>query len=317
MYLLLGLSSILAVLFGGYLTLGITRHVSDWSQRRTLQLSVLLMPTILLGLGICSLGASSWNTLPGIGLLLGMGVIAFGALGMGTIRLLLMAWVVTRRAVLICSELQALANGMAGQLDTIRPRVRLYVYDQPLALTYGLWKPTVLLSTWMVEHLDRRELEAVVVHELEHVARRDYLVTWLAMVLRDAFFYLPTSWVAYRQLQREKELACDDLAIAVTHRPLALASALTKVWLHAVDTPRLVELSAAQTLAEVGASINGRIERLLAISESMKSTQCSREVARHANRSPLIVLIAVQGANLFALLALMSCSSIVLIERLF
>ncbi len=34
MYLLLGLSSILAVLFGGYLTLGITRHISDWSQRR-------------------------------------------------------------------------------------------------------------------------------------------------------------------------------------------------------------------------------------------------------------------------------------------
>jgi beta-lactamase regulating signal transducer with metallopeptidase domain len=228
-----------------------------------------------------------------------------------------MARVMARSGVPAGPELQTFADNLAEQLGATRSRVLLYVYDRPLALTCGLFRPTVLLSTWMVEHLDRRELEAVVVHELEHVARRDYLVTWLAMVLRDAFFYLPTSWVAYRQLQREKELACDDLAIAVTHRPLALASALTKVWLHAVDTPRLVELSAAQTLAEVGASINGRIERLLTISESMKSTQCSREVARHANRSPLIVLIAVQGANLFALLALMSCSSIVLIERLF
>ena len=51
---------------------------------------------------------------------------------------------------------------------------------------------------------------------------------WLATVLRDAFFYLPTSWAAYRQLSHEKELICDDLAIGSTHRPLALASALAR-----------------------------------------------------------------------------------------
>ncbi|GHO95812.1 hypothetical protein KSF_058600 [Reticulibacter mediterranei] len=53
-------------------------------------------------------------------------------------------------------------------------------------------------------------------HELEHVARRDYLIMFLATVLRDAFFYMPTSWIAYRQLQREKELVCDDLTVGVT-----------------------------------------------------------------------------------------------------
>ena len=56
------------------------------------------------------------------------------------------------------------------------------------------------------------------------------LVIWFATVLRDAFFYLPTSRVAYHQLQHEKELACDDLAVGVTHWPLALASALAKAW---------------------------------------------------------------------------------------
>ncbi len=84
--------------------------------------------------------------------------------------------------------------------------------------------------TWMIEHLDRRELEAVLAHELEHAARHDSLVIWFATVLRDAFFYLPTSRVAYHQLQHEKELACDDLAVGVTHWPLALASALAKAW---------------------------------------------------------------------------------------
>ena len=93
----------------------------------------------------------------------------------------------------------------------------------------------MLLSTWMVDHLDQQELEAVLMHELVHVRRRDYLLNWVALLLRDAFFYLPTSRIAYRQLHYEKELASDDLVAQSTKRPLALASALTKVWLSLVD----------------------------------------------------------------------------------
>src|SRR5439155_7584396 len=112
-------------------------------------------------------------------------------------------------------------------------------------------------------------------HELGHVARRDYLVIWLATVLRDAFCYLPTSWAAYRQLQREKELACDDLAVAATNRPLALASALAKVWQQAVSAPTLATV---QPFMEASEAIEGRIERLLAAPEAGASKPVS-----HAN----------------------------------
>src|SRR5205823_14023272 len=106
--------------------------------------------------------------------------------GMGLVRLLLMARVVARRGGPAGPELQALANDLAGRLGAAGPRIQVCGYNHPLALTYGLWRPTVLLSTWMVEQLDARELEAVLAHEIGHVARRDYLVTWLALVLRDA-----------------------------------------------------------------------------------------------------------------------------------
>src|SRR5260221_452291 len=124
--------------------------------------------------------------------------------------------------------------------------------------------PAFLPSPWMDRHLDHPELEGVLAHELEHVGRRDYPVMWLATVLRDAFFYLPTSWAAYRQLSHEKELVCDDLAAGSTHRPLALASALAKVWQDAVEEPGFVRLGLAQPLLGAGESINGRIERLFA-----------------------------------------------------
>jgi len=116
----------------------------------------------------------------------------------------------------------------------------------------------------MLEHLDDRELEAVLAHELGHVAHHDYLMSWLAMVLRDAFFYLPTSHIAYRRLQQEKELMCDDSTIGITHRPLALASALTKVWLHAIDSPELPTFRLAQSLSNGERAMHVRIERLMA-----------------------------------------------------
>ena len=159
----------------------------------------------------------------------------------------------------------------------------------------------------MIEHLDHRELEAVLAHELEHVARHDYFVTWLATVLRDAFFYIPTSWIAHRQLHQEKELACDDLVIGITHRPLALASALTKVWLHSMNEPLNVKLSAAQSIAGAKETINCRIERLLTKTEIPEKKHRSRAVAVHMSISALIVLLLPAAANTILMLVLMGC----------
>ncbi len=101
--------------------------------------------------------------------------------------------------------------------------------DQPLALTTGIIHPRILISSWLVEKLDRDELEAVMAHEIAHVKRRDNFINTLAMVVKDFLFFLPSSYLAWRDYLREREKACDDYTIKITERPLALASALTKV----------------------------------------------------------------------------------------
>jgi Zn-dependent protease with chaperone function len=258
----------LFVLFINIVLLSAIHCLSNWSSRRPLQIAVLILPLVMLALDFCSLLFSTQEAFPGILLLSMMGGVAFGALCLGFVRLLLMRRLMTQCALFADPHLQELADSLAQRVGSVSPRVQLSRSDRPLALTSGLFKPTIVLSTWMVEHLDQRELEAVLVHELQHVARHDYLIIWLATMLRDAFFYLPTSWVAYRQLQHEKELACDDLSVHVTRRPLALASALTKVWLQTVGEPELARLGGAQALTRAEASIDGRIQRLLAPSPS-------------------------------------------------
>lgn len=270
MHVLLLLASLMLVVVGGYGALRLLRGLEDWAVRRRLLLSILAAPGVSLAVGsaglyhaagrICFLGTPPWDYALGVLGPVTMGMVVAGALGLGVIRLGLMSWVITRRTAEASSALQSRANRLAEQLGVPRPRLLLWASNRPLALTCGLRRPTVILSSWMVERLDAREMESVLAHELGHAARRDYLVNWLATVLRDAFFYLPTIWMAYRQLQADKELASDDLAVSLTRRPLALASALAKVWQQSLAGP---PLGVAQTFAEAGMWIEQRIERLI------------------------------------------------------
>jgi len=311
---LLGLSSLLLVLVGSALALRALRRLEHLAQRRDLQLLILAAPVLSLTLGLgglyhfvgrtCFLAAPRWDYWSGVALPLLMGLIALGGLGLGVVRLALMTWMLGRRGMPAGPGLQALAERLSTRLGVPCPRVLVCAYDRPLALTYGLWRPTVLLSAWMLQHLDARELEAVIAHELGHVARHDYLVGWLATVLRDAFCYLPTSWAAYRQLQREKELACDELAVGATQQPLALASALAKVWQHALAGSRA---GMAQALVGGGDAIEDRIKRLLDGPALVAAPPRARAIVLGVGFAGLIGLIALQAVNVTILLAPMGC----------
>jgi Zn-dependent protease with chaperone function len=326
-HLLLGFSSLLLVVLGSALTLGCLHRAGSWSQRRGVQCLVLAVPTVSLLLGIgglhhfsgraCLSQAPSWDSALGVALPIAMAAVASGALVLGIARLALMAWMVAHSSTPADPALQSLADDLAARLGAPRCRVLLRVSDRPLALTSGIVRPTMLLSTWMVGHLDRRELEAVLAHELGHVARRDYLVIWLATVLRDAFFYVPASWAAYRQLQHEKELACDDAAVSTTRRPLALASALAKVLLHAVEEPHLARFGVAQPLAKGEEPVNDRIERLLAAPQPASSACCPSRGGLRIGLPAVVGLLVLEGVNLSVMLALMGCGPALLIGKLF
>jgi Zn-dependent protease with chaperone function len=325
-HVLLGLSSLLLVVLAGAVALAALRRLRSWGARRDTQLLVLTAPLVSLALGIsavhhfsgqvCWLEAPPWDYTIGLLLPLAMGVVALGGLAVGVVRLALMARVFGQTSRPAGTELQAITDHLAAGVGAPATHVRLCDYGGPLALATGLRRSTLLLSTWVVDHLDRRELEAVLAHELGHVARRDYLITWVAAVLRDAFFYLPTSRAAFGQLRRDNELASDDLAVAVTRRPLALASALVKVWQHALGLTTGVTTAQAAAPALLGTAtgtsgsgaIEHRIERLMAAAPGeMPAGRRSRAAALGAATVALAGLLALEAANATVFLAPMAC----------
>jgi beta-lactamase regulating signal transducer with metallopeptidase domain len=285
------------------------------------------MPSVILGLEmsgwhyfichICFVGAPLWDVMLGAVLQVVMLGIALVAVGLGLVRLFLMSKIVTRYGLFTDPEIQIHADELGRNMQIGHVRVWLTCSQQPIAFTYGIFQPIVVLSTWMIEHLDQRELEAVLVHEMEHVARRDYLMVWLSMVLRDAFFYIPTCHIAYHQLQHEKEFACDDLAVLVTRRPLALASALAKVWQNAVVTSTfLTAFGAAQPLVGSKNVTHKRIEHLLSLSPFKISALTLHSKTLGTKVFALSVLFIVQCVDVVIMITLMGHNPLVFLEKM-
>ena len=74
----------------------------------------------------------------------------------------------------------------------------------------GWLRPCVFLPSELVPQLERNELTHVLLHELIHVRRRDYVWDQLATLSCGLLFFHPAVWLARRRLRRERELACDQ-----------------------------------------------------------------------------------------------------------
>ncbi|WP_054411457.1 M56 family metallopeptidase [Hymenobacter sp. DG25A] len=129
-------------------------------------------------------------------------------------------------------------------------------------LVVGHLRPVILLPLGTVTGLSQNYLEAILAHELAHIARRDYLMNLLQSVAEILFFYHPAVWFITATLRNERENCCDDAATAlVGGNPMTLARALTALaerCLQPHAAPRLA-LSAVGT----DGSLLGRVRRLV------------------------------------------------------
>ncbi len=80
-------------------------------------------------------------------------------------------------------------------------------------VTFGIRHPSILLpATW--REWEPAELDAVLAHEISHVARRDALTERLSLLHRAIFWFSPLSWWLDRRLAELAEEASDDAALA-------------------------------------------------------------------------------------------------------
>ena len=87
----------------------------------------------------------------------------------------------------------------------------------------------IAVAPSLVRTLDADELDRVLIHEWAHVQRRDDLVNILQIVVRIIAGWHPALWWIDRRLRIEREIACDEITVAVTGSAKAYAQCLLKL----------------------------------------------------------------------------------------
>lgn len=107
--------------------------------------------------------------------------------------------------------------------------IRLGESPVPGAFTAGLLRPVICLSRELADCLSERELQAVLLHERAHQARRDpFRLTLIELLVRFLWF-LPSARPLGSFLADRIEQVADDRVAVAGGDPLELASALVKV----------------------------------------------------------------------------------------
>ncbi len=151
---------------------------------------------------------------------------------------------------------QETLDRLAAHLRLSHP-VRLLIAATDVPAVVGWLRPVVLVPASALAGLPPDHLEALLLHELAHIRRYDYLVNFVQSIAEALLFYHPAVWWISAQLRVEREHCCDDIAVAATGDVLAYARALADL-----AARRSVPVPA---LSASGGSLSARIARLLGV----------------------------------------------------
>jgi bla regulator protein BlaR1 len=136
-------------------------------------------------------------------------------------------WRLRRRGVCQAAEYwrQELVR-LSARLRLTRPVSLLEsgLADTPVVL--GHFRPLILMPVGLLSALPAGQIEAILLHELAHIRRWDYLTNVFQRLVEGLLFYHPAVWWISRVMRTERENCCDDVVVTVHGNAHEYAAAL-------------------------------------------------------------------------------------------
>lgn len=151
----------------------------------------------------------------------------------------------------------------ARQLGITR-EVRIFLSEKIASpLTIGFLKPLILVPVASINHLTIAQLEAILLHELAHIKRYDYLINILLSVAEISLFFNPFTRLFSSHIRKERENSCDDWVLQFQYSASTYAEALL----------RMAQLQATPAFAMAAAGSHqhellNRVKRMIGANEN-------------------------------------------------
>lgn len=156
------------------------------------------------------------------------------------------------------SQLLAEARRAVG----LARKVRVVVTDKLTSpAVVGVLVPTLVLPLSLTTALTPDQIRFILLHELAHIRRGDYLANLVQLFLEAFLFFNPAVWWISHQVRREREACCDALAIKLSGAPADYARTLVHVAETIIEPAP--EIAPAFGDKRETSSLTDRVQRLL------------------------------------------------------
>jgi bla regulator protein BlaR1 len=153
----------------------------------------------------------------------------------------------------------------------------------------GYLRPVILVPAGMITHLPVDQVETILLHELYHLKRRDYLINILQLFMEGLFFYHPAVWIISAHVRSEREHCCDDRVLHRTENPYTYAKAL----IHLAEKQQAGRLAPGAAGAKKH-HLQTRINRIINY-RNMKTTMRDKIISLALLAGSIVLMLAISG----------------------
>jgi beta-lactamase regulating signal transducer with metallopeptidase domain len=143
----------------------------------------------------------------------------------------------------------------------ITKKISIWLSDHvDVPATIGFIKPVILIPVASINQLSVAQLEAIILHELSHIKRNDYLLNLFISLIETILFFNPFVVLLCKIIKKERENSCDDFVIQYQYDRHSYASALLSL-----EQSRMQHLRLALTATSGKKQLLHRIQRIMEV----------------------------------------------------
>lgn len=178
--------------------------------------------------------------------------------------------------------LQHFASNLAKQLKPSK-KISVWISEHiDVPATVGFIKPIILIPVASLNHLSGEQLEAIILHELSHIRRNDFITNILISVVETILFFNPFVAMLSKAAKRERENCCDDFVLKFQYDPHSYATALLRL-----EQSRITSMKLA-----LGA-VSGKKQLLSRIRRITNDTKSARQLNYGQKLMALLLVTAI------------------------
>jgi bla regulator protein BlaR1 len=170
----------------------------------------------------------------------------------GIVRIAAGLWYINRlrkNSNAVQDEWNHIVNSLSESLN-IKRAVAMAEAGITSPMVVGFMKPVILFPFGLLSGLTTEQVETILIHELSHVRRQDYIINLFQAVVETIFFFNPFVILISSFIREERENCCDDMVIAKGISPI-------------IYVRTLAQLEASRSSSTLALGISGNKNQLL------------------------------------------------------